>query len=257
MTVDHIGFLWHFELKDAGIDPQLFRYIGRLALPLFCWGMVRGYRMTRNKWKYAWRIFLLAIISQIPFSVAFYGGNPWDGMNVCFTLLTWFGVMAIWEQKNFLTEVRKKRLRNHLEWTVKILWIGTIAFLAGKWKIGTVTYGFNMDYGTYGVLMILLLHIFWQQKWDSLASYSLLTGLFYYTNIPLFWEVLVSGNISEFWEVFGLLPNKVNQWRSIFSILLLYFSPLQKYDFRFPFWLRYGFYPGHLFILFILTFFIP
>gem|GEM_PF-2016200 len=134
---------------------------------------------------------------------------------------------------------------------VKILAIGVIAFLAGSWNIGGISYGLGFDYGTYGVFAIFLLHIFWQQAWQSFVAFALLTGVMYYTNIPLLLKDIMSGNISQIPGAFGLLPGKINQWPSIFVILLLYVPILQKYDFRFPMWLRYGFYPGHMMILFI------
>gem|GEM_PF-6091181 len=56
-------------------------------------------------------------------------------MNVCFTLLAGLSCIAIWEEKNFLTEIRPKRKRDRVEYIVKILAIGMIAMLAGDWKV--------------------------------------------------------------------------------------------------------------------------
>jgi len=253
MTIDHIGFLWYSELGH----PEIWRTIGRLSFPLFCWGVVRGYRLSRNRWKYARRLLILAGISQIPFVLSFYGGNIWWGMNVCFTLLAGLSCIAIWEEKNFLTEIRPKRKRDRVEYIVKILAIGMIAMLAGDWKVAWVSYGLNFDYGMYGVLVILLLHIFWQKPVASLVSFSVITGILYYTNIPLLWTHIMSGNIAHIPNAFWLLSGKIDQWWSIFALVILYLPILQKYDFRFPVWLRYGFYPGHMMILYSLTFVIP
>ena len=51
MTIDHIGLTF-------GIDP--FRYIGRLALPLFCFMIAEGVIHTRNFKKYALRLGIMA-----------------------------------------------------------------------------------------------------------------------------------------------------------------------------------------------------
>ena len=59
MTIDHVGLIF-------GIDP--FRYIGRLALPLFCFMIAEGVIHTRNFKKYALRLGIMAAsISLIVF----------------------------------------------------------------------------------------------------------------------------------------------------------------------------------------------
>lgn len=60
MTIDHIGLtffpatLW-------------FRYVGRIAFPLFAIGIAEGVAKTKNHRKYLFRLTILAFISEIPF----------------------------------------------------------------------------------------------------------------------------------------------------------------------------------------------
>lgn len=64
MLVDHIGAVWHPE------DP-VWRIIGRLALPFYVYAIVIGYFRTRNVNRYLTRVGILAVISQIPYQLAF------------------------------------------------------------------------------------------------------------------------------------------------------------------------------------------
>ncbi|MCU6712787.1 conjugal transfer protein TraX [Paenibacillus sp. J5C_2022] len=65
MLIDHIGAVWH-----PG-DP-LWRIIGRLAMPLYIYAMVIGYKRTRNMSRYFLRVGLLALLSQLPYQWAFH-----------------------------------------------------------------------------------------------------------------------------------------------------------------------------------------
>ena len=94
MTIDHVG---------AALYPDylLFRYIGRLSFPLFAYLLILGLENTRNVRNYFVRLFLFAWISQIPFYLAF-GMQPWEHLNIFFTLSVGLVFIYYFEKKNFL-----------------------------------------------------------------------------------------------------------------------------------------------------------
>ncbi len=126
MLVDHIGYIFF-------PDWTFLRVIGRLALPLFTYGIVQGYIRTRSVKMYLFRIFLLAIISQIPYIYVFITGY----YNVLFTL--GFGLIIL-----LLIDSKIKLF-------VKVIICIIIVFICD------VLY---FEYGIYCILLILSYYIF-------------------------------------------------------------------------------------------------
>jgi len=81
MLTDHVG---------AGLYPsQLWmRAVGRLAFPIFAFLLCEGYFHTRSVKRYAIRLGVFALISEIPFDLL-HGGKLFDAgyQNIFFTLL--------------------------------------------------------------------------------------------------------------------------------------------------------------------------
>ena len=99
MLIDHIGGVFFPEVG-------WFRWIGRLAFPIFCYCMTVGLLYTRNIKKYLFRLGLFAVISQPFYVLAFH---PHDFMaeftnwNIFFTLfLSLLAMYGLKERKWWL-----------------------------------------------------------------------------------------------------------------------------------------------------------
>lgn len=70
MTADHIGAVFFPEIP-------LLRWIGRLAMPVLSFFIGEGLRHTRSPRRYLLRLTGFALLSELPFDLAFYGGIEW------------------------------------------------------------------------------------------------------------------------------------------------------------------------------------
>ena len=99
MAVDHFGYgIFHNYMKVHTMDllPEAYTNlnrayetchgIGRLAFPIFCFFIVEGFIRTRNVYKYALRLAIFAIISELPFDLGLYGTMfYWKHQNIILT----------------------------------------------------------------------------------------------------------------------------------------------------------------------------
>ncbi|MFB5266509.1 TraX family protein [Paenibacillus enshidis] len=139
MLIDHIGAVFH----PNELAP--WRIIGRIAFPLYTFALYLGYLHTRNMKRYMIRLFVLALLSQLPFMFAF--GTT--GLNVIFTLLS-----------SLLALAGADRLRRPGLMIPFYIIIG--AFM--EWS--------HMDYGAYGLGLVLIFR-YTRGMWMVLAHFVL------------------------------------------------------------------------------------
>jgi len=141
MTADHIG---------AVLYPgfTVFRSIGRISFPLFAYLLILGMNNTRNIQSYFARLFIFALISQVPFFLAIDQG-PFDSVNIFFTLS--FGLLFIYFFKKGSAFV----------------FVPIVA-----------SFILPFDYGIYGIAMIGCMYILNENTKFGIASLVLLNALF-------------------------------------------------------------------------------
>lgn len=76
MLFDHVAEVFGLTGWDVlPVNASTIRCIGRISFPVFAFFIVNGWKYTRNREKYFLRLALCAIVSHIPFSLAFYLSN--------------------------------------------------------------------------------------------------------------------------------------------------------------------------------------
>lgn len=90
MLIDHIGAVF---LSGYGL-----RLIGRISFPIYCFLLAEGARYTHSIRRYAARLAVVAVLSEVPYDLLFYGGIDWQHQNVMITLL--LGLLSLaWAKK--------------------------------------------------------------------------------------------------------------------------------------------------------------
>ena len=219
MLMDH---LWATLLPAQ----EWLTCVGRLAFPIFAFMAVEGYFHTHDFKKYALRMLLFAVISEIPFDFM-YGGTWFYPVhqNVIWTLL--LGLLGI----NIMETARKKRKK----WA--FILISVIVVIVGA-ALGTLC---MLDYYGTGVLTIFIFYFFHGRKWWCLLGQL----------VALYWvNVELLGGLVYPIQLFGMEFELCQQGLALLSLIPIWlYRDRQGYHSK-PFqYLCYAFYPVHMAII--------
>ena len=202
---------------------------GRVAFPIFAFMAVDGYFHTGNFKKYALRMLIFAVLSEIPFDLM-YGGTWFYPVhqNVIWTLL--LGLVGI-----YLMEKARKTGKT---WLYVLVCLGIT--LAGA-ILGTLG---MVDYYGAGVLTVFVFYFFRGRKWWCLLGQIL--GL-YWINVELL------GGLMYPVELLGMELELCQQGFALLALIPIWlYRGRQGYHSK-PFqYLCYGFYPAHMLLLAII-----
>lgn len=216
MLIDHIGlifFPWEIRL----------RLIGRLAMPIFAYGVARGAIYTSSLKRYMRKMLLFSFMSEIPFWLMVYEENGGQfeflRLNVGFTFFFALSVIAAlnYSGQQVAGEEKLNRFKSY---------VGGVASLG----LIVVAELLQCDYGSYGVLMVLMNYLFLKRREkpsyiEMALGYVGLTVLFYYQSGIICWL-----------QMAGVLAYAI-----IFAT--------QRYSERKFSRFFYVFYPAHMFVL--------
>ena len=237
MLLDHLGYALYPFLPFATV----LRCFGRLAFPLFVFLIVNGYRYSSNRLRYALRLALFALLSQIPFSLfcgyGFYSLN----FNVFVTLL--LALLTVWSTDALL---KRKFLR-------------CFAFVPGLLVFLLYYFGLiSSDYGMKGIFLAL--------TFRYLDKNKLLTVLGTFCSV--FYAQLIAYGVQVLKLLLGKgaafsLPSDwvLIQGFSLFALIPIFFYngkrgrfPQKKWAAKAVQWGFYLFYPLHMILLTMLRF---
>lgn len=161
MLIDHIGgivFLSGIGYEAIFSDPKMAtiyvytRMIGRIAYPIFAFLLVEGFTHTKNFKKYIMRMLVFALISIIPYNLAFgrrlFNPEYWNRFifgNVMWTFLLGLILMYV------LKLIEEKEYKNIFKVVLYI--IITAVFMGGAFII-------KCDRRQWGILVIALFYLF-------------------------------------------------------------------------------------------------
>ena len=208
MLFDHIG-------KELLPQYTVLQIIGRLAFPIFAFMIAEGCFYTKNKIKYFLTIFILGTGCQIVYfivDISFY-----QNILITFSL----SIALIFALENFRIK------REKISGIIMFFTIAIASVIAIILPIHLDKFGFQIDYGIYGVLLPVA--VFYGKDKERRLVYA--TG------------------------VLALLAHSFGggiQWFSLLSvpILAFYNQKRGKYNIK-P--LFYIFYPAHLVVIYFIS----
>ena len=229
MLIDHTAAVLGGLFPFSWYDPM--RDVGRIAFPIFAYGIAQGCVYTHSARRYLGRLLLFAVLSEIPYRLALRAGSLAFGLfNVFFTLLAGAACCQI---------VKFCRSKGRRWAWAAVVPVGAIVLLCEMQ---------HTDYGGFGVLCVLLPYLFWESKPARLIALGSVVALIYIVvshfqgfGMPLYW-IYAPENVGS------MVRETLFALAGVGLIALYNGQPGSKKGK----WAFYIFYPAHLLALFAL-----
>lgn len=136
------------------LAARILRFVGRAAFPLFAFFIVEGFRNTSSVGKYIFRMGFFALVSEVPFDLAYYGTVYYpEYQNV---LITYFIALVALYCMSLAVKYP----------VLQVLIAAPFCYLA---------YLAKSDYGALGVALICVLYLLRREKKMQLAAGAVLS----------------------------------------------------------------------------------
>lgn len=224
MFIDH-------AYKTIGGDSVILELIGRLAFPIFAFQLVEGYFLTKDYKKYISRMFIFALISEIPYNLMVGGGIIYPlAQNVLWTMLIGLIVIRI-------IDTSSKEMDNKFVSIVISLMVIALGYIAGNILF--------VDYFGYGVLTFVVFYL--AKRYKKYYYIIQFVGVFLI-------NYLLKG-IAYQVSILGITFVFPIQLFAIFALPLIWlYRGKQGYHSRWWSKFCYWFYPVHIFLLYSIAF---
>lgn len=206
MLIDHVG--------AALIPFRPLRVIGRLAFPIYCYLITEGAIHTRSPLRYAGRLAVGLLLSELPFDLLFFGKLTLAHQSVMVTLL--LGFLGI--QLCKLLSVR---------WLRPLVWL----------PLAAMAELLCTDYGGHGVILIGIFAMLRGRRW--LWARALLIAVLFWSMNSSRISVFGIGIPMQLFGVLALIPIELYSGKKVGKSALVQ-------------WGFYLFYPVHMIVLLLL-----
>ena len=172
MLTDHVGYgiiRYYYRFHSDDIMPETFKAynraydicngIGRVAFPIFAFFLVEGFMRTRSVAKYALRLLIFALISEVPFDLGLFKDVTYDDhQNI---MITFFIAIIMLSVIKYLTE-------NSLGLSRPVLVLAVICTVIAFSDISVIL---KCDYSWKCMLLVSVLYLT-----RTLGSFRLVAG---------------------------------------------------------------------------------
>lgn len=198
--------------------------LGRIAFPIFAFQIAEGFIKTRNFKKYIGRLFLFALISEVPFNLMASGTIffPFH-QNVMFTF-----VLAL----VMIRMIQWGREKNKFCFALMIL----VALILSS-ILGIIT---MVDYFHYGIIMVIFFYLFRGMRFEWLWQLIMM----YIINVDMMQGMWIDQSL------FGFQYQIPLQGYALFALIpiWLYNGKKGRVNTAFQYFV-YAFYPLHMLVL--------
>ena len=141
MVFDHVGDMFF-------PDAMWLRMIGRLAMPIFSFCIAEGFAHTKDKKKYLYRLGVFALISEIPFDLAFEGKVGFSHQNIMLSFFLAVAALMLYDRGEENPE------RKHSPVVKTVLGVCVVAAMS------VLSFLLRADYTFFAVIAVFLFYVF-------------------------------------------------------------------------------------------------
>lgn len=213
MLLDHIAFL--FLPFPESTTSVIFHFIGRITAPIMCFFLAEGFYFTTNLKKYKQRLFVFALISQIPWYL--FHGEITFTFNFLFTLLICLFMLEAFSKTENKTE--------------RYIYVCVLVALT-----------YFCDWGLWAPLWTLGFYQFRKNKTGSLVWFS-------FVNILYFAFCIIENYINLGFFSFSVIQEAIYTLGTFLAMAFLLLYNHENRSSKKSKWFFYVFYPLHMLIL--------